>query len=49
MRVAGVTIFQDDPLIRPEIFLSHEPVLDPLYTIPILHLPLVFLYNPLAQ
>jgi hypothetical protein len=48
VKAAGVTMFQEVAFIRLAIFMSHEPVPDPLYTIPILHISLVSPYNPLA-
>jgi hypothetical protein len=45
MKTASVTISQEVTFIQLAIFLSHEPVPDPLYTIPIIHIPLASPYN----
>jgi hypothetical protein len=45
-KVVGVTVFEEDALVQPAVFLSHEPVPDHLHTITTLHPHLVLPYNP---
>jgi hypothetical protein len=44
LKAASAKIFQEVAFIRLAILLSHEPVSDPLYKIPIFHIPLVSSY-----